>query len=83
MVSERLGHSNPSFMLTVYGQVVPGMHEGASQGSRRRCYRRPDRAVQVEPSGITACSITLCALIHWRSASRGTRSTRPIWMTGI
>lgn len=31
VVSERLGHSNPSFTLTVYGHVVPGMHEGASQ----------------------------------------------------
>ncbi|HVC40454.1 MAG TPA: site-specific integrase [Candidatus Saccharimonadales bacterium] len=31
VVSERLGHSNPSFTLTVYGHVVPGMHEGASR----------------------------------------------------
>jgi len=31
VVSERLGHSNPSFTLTVYGHVVPGMHAGASR----------------------------------------------------
>ena len=31
VVSERLGHTNPSFTLTVYGHVVPGMHEGASR----------------------------------------------------
>jgi integrase len=31
VVSERLGHSNPSFTLAVYGHVVPGMHEDASR----------------------------------------------------
>jgi len=31
VVSERLGHSNPSFTLNVYGHVIPGMHEGASR----------------------------------------------------
>lgn len=30
VVSERLGHSNPAFTLTVYSHVMPGMHEGAS-----------------------------------------------------
>jgi len=31
VVSERLGHSNPSFTLTVYSHVMPGMHEDASR----------------------------------------------------
>ena len=31
VVSERLGHSNPSFTLTVYSHVLPGMHEDASR----------------------------------------------------
>lgn len=31
VVSERLGHSSPSFTLTVYSHVMPGMHEGASR----------------------------------------------------
>jgi integrase len=31
VVSERLGHSNPSFTLTVYGHVMPGMHDEASR----------------------------------------------------
>jgi len=30
VVSERLGHSNPAFTLTVYSHVLPGMHESAS-----------------------------------------------------
>ncbi len=30
VVSERLGHGNPSFTLTVYAHVMPGMHESAS-----------------------------------------------------
>ena len=31
VVSERLGHSNPSFTLNVYGHVMPGMHDDASR----------------------------------------------------
>lgn len=31
VVSERLGHSNPSFTLTVYSHVMPGMHEDATR----------------------------------------------------
>lgn len=31
VVSERLGHSNPSFTLTEYSHVMPGMHEDATR----------------------------------------------------
>lgn len=48
VVSERLGHSNPSFTLTVYGHVVPGMHEDAS--------RRLEQALRVRRAAGTGGS---------------------------
>jgi integrase len=30
VVSERLGHANPAFTLTVYQHVIPGMQEEAA-----------------------------------------------------
>jgi len=48
VVSERLGHSNPAFTLSVYQHVLPGMQADAAKASRQQSSvdherRRDDR----------------------------------------
>jgi integrase len=60
VVSERLGHSNPAFALTVYSHIMPGMHESASTDLRKLWHlrnRESDSQRRVERSGGDAAEI--------------------------
>ena len=58
LVSERLGHSNPSFTVTVYQHVLPGMQAEAAakfaelleQDGDRRATSTADQVVRRSPS---------------------------------
>jgi integrase len=66
VVSERLGHSSPSFTLTAYGHVAPGLHEDAS--------RRLEEALALdEPPAATRTGSDVR-----RSGSRSNGAARPV-----